>query len=158
MKQASTTILFTLLLITGQGQKANFKIRSQILPVSLVFLAGVSDGFTETISHNYKGFKNVFPKANDRIFDPGLSYVRKYRNGDREQGARFPGSKTYLVWTTDAYHASRFAQHLFLAGAFALKITEGKQRWWVYLAQGLGYWLVNRAAFAMTFNYFQSKR
>lgn len=144
--------------MTGQRAKVGYKWKKQIAPVTLMFLAGIADAFTETISHNYKGFKKVFPGANDQIFDPGLSFRRKYQNNDPAQGEKFFGSKSFLVWTTDAYHAGRFAQHLFMAGAVTLKITGRRQKWWVYGSEILGYWIVNRIAFTAVFGYFQSKR
>lgn len=158
MKRIYIAILFLVVLYTGRCAGQSFRWKSQIAPASFVFLAGISDGLVETISHNYAGFKKVFPGANNQFYAPGMSFRNKYKGGIRENGARFPGSTNVLVFTTDGYHLGRFTEHLFLAGAFALKITEGKQRWWVYIVQGLGYWFVNRAGFAMTFNYFQSKR
>ena len=154
-----TIILFSLWTIGLQAQiKTGLQVKKQIPAIALVFLAGCADGFTETISHNYKGFKKVFPEANDQFFDPGLSFRRKYANNDPAQGAKFPGSTTWLVWTTDAYHASRFANHLFLSGALVLKITGQRQKWWVYGIEGAGYWLINRIGFTIIYGYFQNRR
>lgn len=129
------------------AQSEKVQVRKQIAPAVMVFAAGMADGFVETISHNYKGFKRAFPGAKDYWFDPGMSFRNKYKNSDPKQGAKFPGSTGPLVFLTDGYHAGRFAEHLFLAGAFAVKITQQKQRWWYYLAEGAAYWIVNRIGF-----------
>ncbi len=150
-------IAICLLPMTGIGQTGGkYQLKKQVLPASLVFLAGIADGLVETISHDYSGFKKAFPNANDRWYSPQLSFMNKYKNGDPAQGAKFPGSTTVLVFTTDAYHLGRFLDHLLTAGAFAIKITQGKKKWYWYACEVAGYWILNRIAFSLTYGYFKS--
>lgn len=127
-----------------------------IVTGSLFMMAGAADGVNQALQFQYPGFKKVFPNANDQFWKPSLSGANKYKNGDPSQGARYPGSRTWLVFTTDGYHLTRFADHLFMSGAVAFKIVGNeKKRWYVYVAEAAGYWLVNRAGFCITYNRFK---
>lgn len=149
-------IAISLLPMTLTAQiSGKYQIKKQILPASLVFLAGAADGLNQVVSHQYANFKKAFPGANDRYWSPAISFTNKYRNGDPAQGAKFPGSKGVLVFTTDAFHATRFAEHLFLSGALAFKITGQKQKWYYYLIEMCGYWTVNRLGFVCVYNNFK---
>lgn len=132
-----------------------YQIKKQVLPAALVLVAGALDGLNQVIAYQYPNFKARFPGANDRYWSTEISFLNKYKNGDPAQGAKFPGSKGVFVFLTDGYHLTRFGERLFLGGAFALKITQDKKRWWVYVVEGLGFWLVNRAGFCLIYNQFK---
>jgi hypothetical protein len=131
------------------------KIANYAITSGLVLLAGASDGVNQAIMYQYGGFKRAFPGANDKFWKPALSGANKYKNGDPRQGARFPGSRTWLVFLTDGYHLTRFADHLFMSGAIAVKISGyQKKKWYIYAVETVGYWLINRAGFCLTYNRF----
>lgn len=141
--------------ITGRKVTGIFKdYKREILPLSLVFLAGAADGLNQSITYQYNNFKKVFPNANDQFWSPQLSFTNKYKNHDPLQGAAFPGSKGPFVFLTDGYHLTRFGERLFLAGALSLKITGRKQKWYFYVLQGMIYWVTNRAGFCLIYNQF----
>ena len=48
----------------------------------LLFLAGASKGFNETLLFHWKAFRHTFPKANSAWFNPNVSWTNKYKNGD----------------------------------------------------------------------------
>jgi len=122
---------------------------------SMIFLAGAADGINQALMYQYGGFKAIFPHANDRFWKPALSGANKYKNGDPSQGAKFPGSKTWLVFLTDGNHLTRFTDHLLWSGAIAIKISNHqKKKWYVYALEAAGYWLVNRAGFCLIYNQF----
>jgi len=122
---------------------------------TLVFFAGAADGVNQALMYQYGGFKKIFPQANDHFWKPSVSGANKYKNGDPAQGPAFPGSRTWLVFATDGYHLTRFADHLFMSGAVAFKITGyEKKKWYAYLLEAAGYWIVNRAGFCFTYNRF----
>jgi hypothetical protein len=126
---------------------------------TMVFLAGAADGLNQVIMDHYGAFKKVFPDANDRFWKPAMSGANKYKNGDPAQGPAFPGSTTWLVFTTDGYHLTRFVNHLFLSGAITFKITGyEKKKWYVYLAEAAGYWIINRIGFCYAYNQFVGYR
>ncbi|MBL7742022.1 MAG: hypothetical protein JNN00_00980 [Chitinophagaceae bacterium] len=132
------------------------RVTNYVVTGSLVMLAGAADGVNQALQFQYPGFKKAFPNANDQFWKPALSGANKYKNGDPKQGAKFPGSRTWLVFTTDGYHLTRFADHLFLSGAVAFKIAGyEKKKWYIYIAEAAGYWLINRAGFCMTYNRFK---
>ncbi len=131
------------------------RITNYVVTGSLVLLAGASDGLNQALMYQYGGFKDAFPKAHDQFWKPAMSGANKYKNGDPNQGAAFPGSKTWLVFLTDGYHLTRFADHLFMSGAVAVKISGfEKKKWYVYVLEAASYWLVNRAGFSLVYNRF----
>jgi hypothetical protein len=132
----------------------SFKLKEQIAPAVMMFFAGAADGLNQVISFKYESFKKAFPGVNNTFWSPKVSYRNKYKNNDPRQGAKFFGSTTFLVWTTDAYHSTRFAEHLFMVGAVAVKFTQQKKKWYYYLAEAAGYWIVNRTGFAAVYNSF----
>jgi hypothetical protein len=134
--------------------KYKFRLKEHIAAAALMFMAGASDGFNQVVSYKYFAFKKAFPKVNDVFWSPQVSFRNKYKHHDPAQGEKFFGSTSFLVWTTDAYHASRFAEHLFMAGTVAVKISQQKKKWYYYIAEAAGYWIVNRAGFAVVYNSF----
>lgn len=137
-----------------QLKKLNKKrIANYALTGSLVMLAGAADGVNQALLYQYAGFKRTFPAAPDQFWKPSISGANKYKNGDPAQGAAFPGSRTWLVFLTDGYHLTRFADHLFMSGAVAVKIAGfEKKKWYVYVAEAAGHWLLNRVGFCLTYN------
>lgn len=146
-------IIILLFPVATLAQSVKIQLRKQIAPASLVFLAGACDGLNQVLNYQYKGFKRHFPGANDQFWYPSTSFQNKYKNGDPKQGARFPGSTTYLVFVSDGHHLTRFGEHLFLSGAIALKLDDvGKKRWTYILAEMGAYWFVNRMGFCLVYN------
>src|SRR5689334_21065189 len=72
------------------------RFTNYVVTGSMVFLAGAADGCNQALMYQYAGFKRVFPNANDQFWKPSMSGANKYKNGDPRQGAKFPGSRTYL--------------------------------------------------------------
>ena len=133
-------LLFLLAPFSSWCQTYKFKPRQHIAPAALFFLAGATDGLNQVISHQYPKFKKAFPDANDRYWSPGISFMNKYKNRDPAQGERFWGSSSIFVFTTDAYHLTRFTEHLLLAGAVSVKINTGKEK--MVLVHGRNGWLL----------------
>jgi len=126
---------------------------------TMVFLAGASDGINQALQYHYGAFKKIFTHADDRFWKPSLSGANKYKNGDPAQGAKFPGSKTWLVFLTDGNHLTRFTDHLLWSGAIAIKLScNEKKKWYVYVMEAAGYWIVNRVGFCMVYNQFTPSR
>lgn len=145
-------LLFIPLFSFGQYK---FKPKQHIAPAVLVFLAGASDGLNQVLAYQYQSFKKAFPGANDRYWSKEISFLNKYKNNDPAQGPKFFGSTGPLVFLTDGYHLTRFTERLFLAGAFAVKIGQDKKKWYYYIAEAVGYWLVNRVGFCAVYNQFK---
>jgi len=147
-------LLVIVLTLASLKCNAQYDWKKQIAPASLVFAAGAFDGLNQALQFRYDGFKRAFPKANDQWYDPSKSWRNKYKNGDPEQGAKFFGSTSFLVGATDAYHATRTVSNSFNAAAIVFRVSDGKKKWWVYMAEIAGYWALNRIGFSIVYNIF----
>jgi hypothetical protein len=124
MKKLLFLLLFSKL-ATAQHESPLFNFQSQKdenkfwLITGAMLINGAADAYHDLTLNNYDYFKLVHPRANDNYFNPKYSWKQKYKNNDPTQGRKFFGSKTFLVGTTDFYHATKFIQH----GTFYLSIT-----------------------------------
>jgi hypothetical protein len=117
----------------------------------LVFLAGASKGFNETLHFHWKEFKRQFPKANRQWFDPTISWKNKYKNGDSEAGPKYFLSTSALIMFTDQYHLNNFINKAAWGTALVIKIGEGKKPFKQYLLDLLYYTACHQAGFAATY-------
>lgn len=124
----------------------------------LVFLAGAAKGFNETLHFHWKEFKRQFPGANDRWFNPSVSWKNKYRNNDPEAGPKFFGSTSVLIMFTDQYHLNNFINRASWGTALVIKIGEGKKPFKHYLLDLLYYGACHQAGFAATYYPFSKYR
>jgi hypothetical protein len=72
-------------------------------------IAGALDGFNQELLFHYPRVKQILNISNDQFFDPSISWQNKYNSNT-------PFAKTLLVGTTDAYHASRSINKMFMIG------------------------------------------
>ncbi len=93
--------------------KQRTKAHDYIVPGASMLLSGMLDGTLESISYHYQdGFKRVYTTANDRFWNPEVSWANKYKNGNPKLGPSYFESTDALVFTTDAYHMLRAARNL----------------------------------------------
>lgn len=121
-----------------------YKWKKQILPAALIFVAGGFEGAMDGLQFHYD-------KPN-QFWNPDISWTNKYKNNDVAQGKTFAGK--YMVFTTDGWHLMKFGRNLFTAGTIAIKIGEEKKKWYIYIAEGLSFWLVNRVGFNLVYGKF----
>lgn len=112
-------------------------------------IPGISAGLHETILHHYGDFKKKFPKANDRFWDPRISWERKYEMGGIH--------KTFPI-ITDAYHLTKAIKTVGLIGS-TVYITIGERRpWWHYAIDlGIGMTFYGLGS-NLTYEYFKTGR
>jgi hypothetical protein len=96
------------------------------------------------------GLQFHYDKPN-QFWNPDISWVNKYKNGDVSQGMTFRGK--YLVFTTDGWHLMKFGRNMFIMGAIVTNFGE-KRKWWVYVVEGVSYWAINRAGFNLVYHRF----
>ena len=133
-------------------QEEKWKITSNHLwSGAMVFIAGASKGFNETLQFHWKEFKRQFPGANTQWFNPSVSWKNKYKNGDMNAGAKYPLSTSVLIMFTDQYHLNNFINKTAWASALVIKMGEGKKRFKYYLLDFLYYTLCHQAGFALTY-------
>lgn len=114
-------------------------------------MAGVANGYHETIHYHYSQFEDKHPNANDAFWDPQQSWVNKYKNNDPHQGPKFFLSTTALAWLTDAKHllGTLFRWLLVFGVAFGVHLARPR-RWqgWlilfasVFVCMGAGFQLI----------------
>lgn len=132
-------ILFLSLNVSAQ----QFKLKNYILPATAVFVAGGFEGAMDGLQFHYD--------KPDQFWNPDISWVNKYKNGDVSQGMTFRGK--YLVFTTDGWHLMKFGRNMFIMGAIVTNFGE-KRKWWVYVVEGVSYWAINRAGFNLVYHRF----
>ena len=80
-------LLFNLVVQAQKNPYNNYKQekwridRNKWITGSLVFTAGASKGFNETLLFHWKAFRHRFPNANAQWFNPNISWRNKYKDG-----------------------------------------------------------------------------
>lgn len=154
---ASSPVIQMTSLDTEKGKKVKLQpmkwkvSRNHLLTGGLVFLAGASKGFNETLQFHWKEFRRQFPHANAQWYNPGISWKNKYKNGDMNAGAKFPLSTSVLIMFTDQYHLNNFINKAAWGSALIIKIGEGKKPFKQYLLDFLYYTLCHQAGFGLTY-------
>ena len=97
-----------------------------LLTILFFILAGVAEGVMDTLQFHFQSSK--FKDFKNHLFwDPYHSWRNKYKNGNPEEGERFPFSTTLLVGFTDAWHFFKLLRNLFIfIAVFTLLIFGGK--------------------------------
>jgi len=117
----------------------------------LIFLAGASKGFNETLTFHWTSFHKKFCNASPRWFNPKVSWRNKYKDNDPGKGARFPLSTSVLIMFTDQYHLNNFINRTSWTIATVIKIGEKKKPFKYYLKDLLYYSFCHQAGFALTY-------
>jgi hypothetical protein len=125
--------------------------RNKWITGGLVFTAGASKGFNETLLFHWKAFRHTFPNANPSWFNASESWKNKYKDGDPEKGAKYPLSTSVLIMFTDQYHLNNFINKTAWISAFVIKIGEGKKPLKNYLLDFLYYTFCHQVGFALTY-------
>ena len=120
-------VLTTILILICIKSSAQFSLKKDWPSLLSMTIAGMADGTNEEISHHYIDFKQVFPNAKDQYWDPKISWRNKYKNGDPTQGPKHLGSTTFLVWTTDGYHSTRFVKNTMVVTSIALSVRQKRK-------------------------------
>lgn len=127
------------------GYPGKYSVTHTIVPASLALASGAAWGLHETSVHH----ADRIPAGWNRSFwDGRISWRNKYAGGNPDQGPKFPGSTTFLAWTTDAKHLFGTIHRGALFGA-GVTIGIGQRRpAWHYLADaGISF-----AAFTLGFH------
>lgn len=129
-----------------------FKFKEHVGVVVPVFISGVAEGFMDYLDFHYS-------KPNYYL-NPNYSYLNKYKNHDPAQGERFIGSTTVFVSLTDAWHGLKLVRNTANITAITLKgigqFKRQRQKWYVYILEGAGYYIVNRVGFTLGYKLFKS--
>ena len=160
MKLTAILLLFTLF-VHGQDKdsKSKWKIdKNKKWTGALVFVAGSSKGFNETLQFNYPIFKRTFPGINDQWYDPKISWRNKYEGGNPDNGSKFFLSTSVFVMFTDQFHLNNFIHKVALMSALVIKLGEKKKPFKHYVFDLLYYTACYQAGFAATYYPFTSRK
>jgi hypothetical protein len=99
-----------------------------ILLILLITVAGFSNAVMDVL--NYRYHKSIFRHAkNQQWWNPQISWLNKWKNGDYNQGESFWGSSRWFVRFTDAWH---FFQGLMFTSLFVVVIVyDVVFVWWL---------------------------
>lgn len=140
MKNLIALLLLAPLLVSGQ----QFKPKQHIAPAVLVFAAGAFEGVMDGLQFHYD--------KPDQFWNPDISWQNKYKGRNTENGKTFAGK--YFVAATDGWHMMKFGRNATIFTAFVLKIGEPRRKWYVYVYEAAGYWLINRVGFNLSYHLF----
>jgi len=99
------------------------------LAIFMFLAAGLFKAVSDVLADKFSS--SVFRNRNPFFWDKKQSWQNKYKNRDKDQGPRFPGSTTIFVFLTDAWHLSNFFQYtLITVGVgFALSSEVTNSTW-----------------------------
>lgn len=145
-----SVIIFLLIYNTASAQLFT---KSDYAKMSLCFVAGASDGYNQTLYAHYDTWKQHHPNANDQWWNPAISWENKYKdapNGDFRPA--YIGSKTFLVFTTDAYHLTRMIDHTSMLSALTISGLSNGKNAWGYIFDFVKFFLARSLGFTLTYN------
>lgn len=143
-------LLVLLCSLSAFGQKYSWK---RALPgMACSFVAGNANGIHETINYHYDRFEAVFPTANAQYWNPGVSWTNKYKDGNPALGARFPGSTSLLVFSTDANHLANNIHRAGLISGTCFATIGDRRPWWHYAINIGANYLAYEAGFHLQYS------
>jgi hypothetical protein len=130
-----------------------FNTTNAVVRAVLLGISGYTEGTAEALKFKYSTFQAVHPGANPGYWNPVLSWKNKYRDEDPSKGPAFFGSTTFLVWTTDGYHAMRTVSRTTGAIALTVPVWSGEcKKLRHYAAELAGSYLIWTAGFNFAFH------
>ena len=114
--------------------------------IILLMLSGFFNSIMDVI--RYRWNKSIFNGINDKWMNPSISWKNKWKNGDINQGEKFFGSSTFLVFLTDFWHFAKSLMILF----YVLSVVMYKPIFNWYIDSIILY-----LSFTITFEIFFSK-
>lgn len=126
-----------------------------MITLFLLFLAGALNATMDVLSFRYKtSIFSKYPKLQS-FFNPQESWVNKYKDNNPNLGPKFFGSKTFLVFLTDAWHFAKMLMiTLFTLAIVFYNPVIATESIFVNIVANL---LLMRVVFSSTFELFFSK-
>jgi len=94
-----------------------------IIIAVLLILAGISKSVMDTV--NFRFNESIFSNLKrQNWWNPKESWKNKYKDRDPSKGPAFPGSTTFLVWVTDAWHFFQMITYTALQLAIIIPIYK----------------------------------
>jgi len=105
--------------------------------ISCWIMAAVCNAVMDTLAFHYSTSK--FKGFNPLFWDVTKSWRNKYKNGRKDEGPKFFGSTTFLVFTTDAWHLFQFISNsLIIVSIVILAQPFFHLVWWIDILVFIG--------------------
>lgn len=146
-RKATLSVLVLFICLNSFSQDKWWKLEKRDIFASVtMFVAGWADGTAELSKWHYDAFEDFYGNVNDQFFNPNESWRNKYKNGEPSQGEAYFGSTTFLVGTTDSYHALRSLRNISIGATFFI-MPKCEWDWKRMLFRIFVYTVANRAGF-----------
>lgn len=127
-------------------------VSNLIIIIILIIISSISKSIMDKLQFHYDS--SIFKKMkNQKWWNPSISHLNKYKNEKPENGRKFLGSTTFLVFLTDAWH---FFQEIFLNSliiAILIAINTGILfHWWYWIVGFLILKLLFGTIFELSFS------
>lgn len=122
------------------------------LAILLLVISAIGEAVMDTVSHHF--YTSIFSFRNDMFWNPIDSWRNKYKDGDINNGPKFFGSTTFLVWTTDAWHLFKTIHKTGLRAGWAFIGVTALSVDWYY---AVGIVLASLGLSGMVFELFYKK-
>lgn len=108
------------------------------MSVLLIIVSGLLNAVHDALYH-----QKILSKS--KWWNPQLSWVNKYKDGDITKGEKFFGSSTFLVWLTDGIHLIKLAMYSLLITGCVLSETNAIILIVLFLSAFQGfYWILEK--------------
>lgn len=89
----------------------------------------------------------LFRKLNPKFWNPEISWKNKWKNGNKEEGEKFPFSSTLLVSFTDGWHLMKTCRWWSLVLLLILLSLVTTLQWWMIVLV----FVLQKLIFSLTF-------
>jgi hypothetical protein len=121
-----------------------------IIGILCSIIAGVSKAGRDTLAHHFE--TSIFRNLNPMFWNPVLSGVNKWKNGDKTQGEKFFLSSTLWVALTEAWHIFE------MLNVFCLCVGVGLMVFYMGLWGAVISRILYGIAFTIAYHYFELKK
>lgn len=125
-------------------------IKTHLIGASGCFLSGACDGVSQALYAHYGTFEKKFPNANKQYWDPDVSSMNKYEDGNPLLGPAYFLSTSLLVGGTSGYYLFRTLSCVSLMGSSGYVVAmnmQGQKKWKAYVVD----FFINALAFGAGF-------
>ena len=83
---------------------------NQLLLIGLLFLAGLANGLMDSLAYHFTKDNFLYRFKSNWFGNPADTWENKYKNYPESTEPKYWGAKTFLSFTTDAWHFFKFIQ------------------------------------------------
>ena len=151
-------LIFSLIGVLSSPVQAQYfqHLKANRTSFGLMFIGGAANGVSDALQHKYS--RTIFPQNEGEkllgferdFYDPNISWKRKYKSWPDDPRPAYPGAKTWLVWSTDAWHFTKTIQLKSMQFAIVTYTPPKSKKWWWPLADAAIYSLCFSTGFELS--------